>query len=216
MQTLTPLPDGAAIKITTAHYLTPNRRDINLRGIDPDVRVDENRDARFGDVDQGRAVARRDRAAAEEDRAAKTLAGYRRVSCGRRRTSRTTVPLRANETSSIRRRIKKMPKPRPRSSGSTFDRSDGSANPIPRSWTSIESSIPSKVQATVIFRPGFRCRARPRCSALRRPRAEYRRSRRRKSRTRPQIRRCRGAPARRFGCRSCRRHSTVFQGRLFS
>ncbi len=52
MQTLTPLPDGAAIKITTAHYLTPSRRDINLRGIDPDVRVDENRDARFGEVEQ--------------------------------------------------------------------------------------------------------------------------------------------------------------------
>lgn len=50
MQTLTPLPDGAAIKITTAHYLTPSKRDINLRGIDPDVRVDENHDARFGDV----------------------------------------------------------------------------------------------------------------------------------------------------------------------
>jgi carboxyl-terminal processing protease len=52
MQTLTPLPDGAAIKVTTAHYLTPNRRDINLRGIDPDVRIDENRDARFGDVEK--------------------------------------------------------------------------------------------------------------------------------------------------------------------
>ena len=39
MQTLTPLPDGAAIKITTAHYLTPSKRDINLRGIDPDVTV---------------------------------------------------------------------------------------------------------------------------------------------------------------------------------
>jgi carboxyl-terminal processing protease len=52
MQTLTPLPDGAAIKITTAHYLTPNRRDINLRGIDPDIRVDENRDAHFGEVDK--------------------------------------------------------------------------------------------------------------------------------------------------------------------
>ncbi len=50
MQTLTRLPDGAAIKITTAHYLTPSQRDINLRGIDPDVRVDENTDARFGDV----------------------------------------------------------------------------------------------------------------------------------------------------------------------
>lgn len=52
MQTLTPLPDGAAIKITTAHYLTPNRRDINLRGIDPDVAVEENRDAHFGELDK--------------------------------------------------------------------------------------------------------------------------------------------------------------------
>ncbi len=51
MQTLTPLPDGAAIKITTAHYLTPNRRDINLKGIEPDLRVDENSDSRIGDVD---------------------------------------------------------------------------------------------------------------------------------------------------------------------
>jgi carboxyl-terminal processing protease len=52
MQTLTPLPDGAAIKITTAHYLTPSQRDINLRGIEPDVKVDEPRDSRFGDVDK--------------------------------------------------------------------------------------------------------------------------------------------------------------------
>ncbi len=52
MQTLTPLPDGAAIKITTAHYLTPNRRDINLRGIDPDIRIDENQNARFGETDR--------------------------------------------------------------------------------------------------------------------------------------------------------------------
>jgi len=52
MQTLTPLPDGAAIKITTAHYLTPNHRDINLRGIDPDVSVVENKDAHFGEADK--------------------------------------------------------------------------------------------------------------------------------------------------------------------
>jgi carboxyl-terminal processing protease len=51
MQTLTPLPDGAAIKITTAHYLTPRRRDINLRGIEPDLRIDENRDALFGEIE---------------------------------------------------------------------------------------------------------------------------------------------------------------------
>ncbi|HUY41447.1 MAG TPA: S41 family peptidase [Candidatus Dormibacteraeota bacterium] len=52
MQTLTELPDGAAIKITTAHYLTPRHRDINLRGIAPDLTVDENRNARFGELDR--------------------------------------------------------------------------------------------------------------------------------------------------------------------
>lgn len=52
MQTLTPLPDGAAIKITTAHYLTPRRRDINLRGIQPDVQVDENDHALFGELER--------------------------------------------------------------------------------------------------------------------------------------------------------------------
>ncbi|HTV92822.1 MAG TPA: S41 family peptidase [Verrucomicrobiae bacterium] len=49
MQTLTPLADGAAIKITTAHYLTPDHRDINLKGIEPDLAVAEPHDARFGD-----------------------------------------------------------------------------------------------------------------------------------------------------------------------
>jgi carboxyl-terminal processing protease len=50
MQSLTSLPDGAAIKITTAHYLTPKNRDINLKGIEPDYSVPENKDARFGEV----------------------------------------------------------------------------------------------------------------------------------------------------------------------
>lgn len=50
MQTLTQLPDGAAIKITTAHYLTPNNHDINLRGILPNVRVAENKHPEFGEI----------------------------------------------------------------------------------------------------------------------------------------------------------------------
>ena len=50
MQSLTPLPDGAAIKITTAHYLTPNNQDINLKGIEPDYVVMENKDARLGEL----------------------------------------------------------------------------------------------------------------------------------------------------------------------
>lgn len=49
MQTLTPLPGGAAIKITTAHYLTPKNHDINLKGIEPNVVVSENKGARLGD-----------------------------------------------------------------------------------------------------------------------------------------------------------------------
>ncbi|HTX57554.1 MAG TPA: S41 family peptidase [Candidatus Acidoferrales bacterium] len=49
MQTLTPLPDGSAIKITTAHYLTPDHHDINLKGIEPDVSVTEPRNSLFGD-----------------------------------------------------------------------------------------------------------------------------------------------------------------------
>ncbi|MDQ2991645.1 MAG: S41 family peptidase [Candidatus Eremiobacteraeota bacterium] len=49
MQDVTRLSDGSAIKITIAHYLTPANRDINLKGIVPDVVVDENKDARFGD-----------------------------------------------------------------------------------------------------------------------------------------------------------------------
>lgn len=50
MQTLTELADGAAIKITTAHYLTPRHHDINLRGIAPDLSIVENHDARFGEI----------------------------------------------------------------------------------------------------------------------------------------------------------------------
>lgn len=51
MQSLTALPDGAAIKITTAHYLTPKNRDINLKGIQPDYAVQENKDARLGEIE---------------------------------------------------------------------------------------------------------------------------------------------------------------------
>ncbi|MBV8490578.1 MAG: S41 family peptidase [Candidatus Eremiobacteraeota bacterium] len=48
VQTIMPLPDGSAIKITTARYLTPRNRDINHLGITPDVVVDENKHAQYG------------------------------------------------------------------------------------------------------------------------------------------------------------------------
>lgn len=37
VQTLMPLPNGDAVKLTTARYYTPNGRSIQARGIDPDV-----------------------------------------------------------------------------------------------------------------------------------------------------------------------------------
>jgi len=49
VQTIYPLPDGSAVKITTARYLTPHNRDINHLGIEPDIVVAEPRTARFGD-----------------------------------------------------------------------------------------------------------------------------------------------------------------------
>jgi carboxyl-terminal processing protease len=49
VQTIYPLGDGSAVKITTARYLTPHNRDINHLGITPDIAVSENKDPRFGD-----------------------------------------------------------------------------------------------------------------------------------------------------------------------
>ena len=48
VQTIYPLPDGSAVKVTTARYLTPRNRDINHLGITPDVVVIENKRPQFG------------------------------------------------------------------------------------------------------------------------------------------------------------------------
>jgi carboxyl-terminal processing protease len=48
VQTIIPLPDRSAIKVTTARYLTPRNRDINHLGITPDVVVGENKHPTFG------------------------------------------------------------------------------------------------------------------------------------------------------------------------
>jgi carboxyl-terminal processing protease len=61
VQTIYPLPDGSAIKITTARYLTPAGRDINKVGIQPDIQVDDVKPADFGrpdtDTQLQRAIA---------------------------------------------------------------------------------------------------------------------------------------------------------------
>ncbi len=48
VQTIYPMPDGSAVKITTARYLTPRNRDINHLGISPDVIVVENKRPQYG------------------------------------------------------------------------------------------------------------------------------------------------------------------------
>jgi carboxyl-terminal processing protease len=49
VQTIIPLPDKSAIKVTTARYLTPRNRDINHLGITPDIEVVENKHPQFGE-----------------------------------------------------------------------------------------------------------------------------------------------------------------------
>ncbi|WP_455902548.1 S41 family peptidase [Clostridium sp.] len=45
VQTLMPLSDGSAIKLTTDHYYTPNGNDIHGKGIEPDVEVELDEEA---------------------------------------------------------------------------------------------------------------------------------------------------------------------------
>jgi carboxyl-terminal processing protease len=49
VQSVFPLPDGSAIKMTTARYTTPKGRDIDRVGIEPDVLVPEPPGSRPGD-----------------------------------------------------------------------------------------------------------------------------------------------------------------------
>jgi C-terminal processing protease CtpA/Prc len=40
VQKIYPLPDGSAIKVTTAHYLTPAGKDLHKKGVEPDVKIE--------------------------------------------------------------------------------------------------------------------------------------------------------------------------------
>ena len=44
VQTIFPLDKGGAIKVTTAHYFTPRGRNINEKGLKPDIIVDMDED----------------------------------------------------------------------------------------------------------------------------------------------------------------------------
>ena len=40
VQSLLPLADGSAVKLTTAHYYTPGGHDLHKKGLEPDVEVE--------------------------------------------------------------------------------------------------------------------------------------------------------------------------------
>ncbi len=45
VQTVIPLGDGSALRLTTSHYFTPSGKIINGKGVTPDILVEENKDA---------------------------------------------------------------------------------------------------------------------------------------------------------------------------
>jgi carboxyl-terminal processing protease len=58
VQTIYPLPDGSALKITTARYLTPLNHNINHIGIQPNLVVAENTQPRYGFPDHDAQLRR--------------------------------------------------------------------------------------------------------------------------------------------------------------
>ena len=48
VQTILPLEDGSALRLTTARYYTPNGRSIQAKGIDPDIEVRDGREPSEG------------------------------------------------------------------------------------------------------------------------------------------------------------------------
>ncbi len=45
VQTVIPLGDGSALRLTTSHYFTPSGKIINGKGVTPDILVEENKEA---------------------------------------------------------------------------------------------------------------------------------------------------------------------------
>jgi carboxyl-terminal processing protease len=46
VQTILPLHEDAALRLTTARYYTPNGRSIQAKGIEPDISVDQTKDGK--------------------------------------------------------------------------------------------------------------------------------------------------------------------------
>jgi carboxyl-terminal processing protease len=57
VQSIYPLPDSGALKITTARYVTPLGRDIQHKGIDPDIVINQNPDPALIDTPKDQQLA---------------------------------------------------------------------------------------------------------------------------------------------------------------
>ena len=57
MQTILPLGNNTAIKLTTARYYTPNGRSIQAKGIVPDIPLEDAADKKLAQVARGRSHA---------------------------------------------------------------------------------------------------------------------------------------------------------------
>ena len=66
VQTIKPLTDGSAVKLTTAKYYTPNGQNIHGQGVTPDIAVEQGTDENE-DTQWNTAVEYRDGGNAEID-----------------------------------------------------------------------------------------------------------------------------------------------------
>jgi carboxyl-terminal processing protease len=57
VQSIYPMPDAGALKITTARYVTPLGRDIQHKGIMPDIVVDQTADPALIDTPADKQLA---------------------------------------------------------------------------------------------------------------------------------------------------------------
>jgi len=75
VQTILPLEDGSALRLTTARYYTPNGRSIQAKGIEPDIVVQNARDARTGHLKAIREKDIRHHLKGEEEEEAEKVPG---------------------------------------------------------------------------------------------------------------------------------------------
>jgi carboxyl-terminal processing protease len=75
VQTILPLEDGSALRLTTARYYTPNGRSIQAKGIEPDIVVQNARDARTGHLKAIREKDIRRHLKGEEEEEAEKIPG---------------------------------------------------------------------------------------------------------------------------------------------